>query len=257
MYKRLVVVPFRNHKSFPVQILSIPLMDQIPPDSRSSTMATDFYLFLITLSVGFLVVALFSLLRCRILTQPKLEETTSPPLPALKSPAPQFPQAQYSAMQPPFAPSSVPMLPPPPPPPLPYGTLPYQTQPQPGLSPMPPSVLIKGAYQILHQRWNKPTHSWIFFNPSPPTQTFLEEALFIVYYRYESPGAGGSIRKVVEIRSPSLRTVLKGCLKSVEFVENAYQALPSQYVGLGNYPQGIGYPPQREAPLSFEQNPQV
>jgi hypothetical protein len=219
-------------------------------------MATDLALFLLTLSLGFITVGLIALLRNWLPTEPKLKDT-APPLLQLPNPPPNGLQTQYPPMHPlqylspPLIQPGIPLQA------NPYGD--YQQLPQAGFPsvPMPPApVLINDAYQVFHQRWSKAHHNWVYFNPSPQTQTFLAEALFIVYFRHESPGAGGHLRKVVEIRSPSLRTVLKGCLKSVEFVENAYHPLPSQYIGMGNI-AGRSMPLIREQNVSFEQNPQV
>lgn len=215
-------------------------------------MATDFVLFLLTVSISFITLGVFAVLHKRSPTEPQLKDAAVSLLSTEPAPA-----AQQSL--PPPLPASVPAMMPSSMPqhpyglyPSPFGGIPNYPMNPPG--PLQPPVLVNGAYQILHQRYNKQLRIWELFNPVQSAH-LLAEALFLVYFRHESPGAGGQVRKVVEIRSPSLRNVLKDCLRSVEFVENAYYEAPMQYLGPGQHQMHMNRP--REPKVSFEQNPQV
>src|SRR5579859_7635368 len=220
-------------------------------------MATDLVLFLVTLSIGFITIGAFALLHKTTPTDPQLEADV-PPLstePRPRTPRQAFPPS-FHASVPAMMPSPVPQ---PayglyPNPPLAYGVIPPNNPMNP-LQPLQPPTLVNGAYQVFHQRYNKQLHNWEPFNPVQSSYLLAEEAVFVVYFRHESPGAGGQVRKVVEIRSPSLRNVLKDCLRSVEFVENGYYEVAMQYVGLGQHSVQLNRP--REPKVSFEQNPQV
>jgi hypothetical protein len=112
----------------------------------------------------------------------------------------------------------------------------------------PAPILVNNVYQIIYQRYNKLLGNWEAFDPLATTPAVKEGIIFVVYHRYESQDSLGHIKTLVEIRSESLKQVLKTRLKSIEFVDPIHPAIPPY----------MPMPPVMPSnPQLFEGNPQV
>jgi hypothetical protein len=114
----------------------------------------------------------------------------------------------------------------------------------------PPPILVNNVYQIVYQRYNKLLGIWQAFDPLATNPAVQEGIIFVVYHRYESEVSLGHVKTLVEIRSESLKKVLKTRLKSIEFVDPGHPAVPT-YMPI---PMPPAMPPN---PQSFDSNPQV
>jgi len=93
--------------------------------------------------------------------------------------------------------------------------------------PMPPgkgknkerikSEIIDGAYRRLHRRYNARLYIWEEFDPSIGIHTSEDgEVIFNVIYQHHGTQTNREFDRLVEVRSESLRGILKRRLRSVD-----------------------------------------